>query len=159
MREVLLGSPAVAFAFGVQTRHSSRAVSGHPSTGRASGSGGTLPSISNASPTTATDRSHGVPMASPTTLLADITPIRRFVVAVAFGAFLTGVGRIDPFHADASALGLILDECAELPKRPGGDHAIVFATFACRALTDACQLLQTNHPHALLHSMLDDGVR
>jgi hypothetical protein len=47
---VLIRSSAIAFAFGVQALHSSRAVSGGPSTGRASRSGGTSPVTREASP-------------------------------------------------------------------------------------------------------------
>src|SRR6266849_5235909 len=75
---VLLGSPAVAFAFGIITSQFG-AVSGRPSVGRASCSNGTSPFTREASPAADVDGSYHISMSHPSALCTDIGSVLRFV--------------------------------------------------------------------------------
>src|SRR5260370_28680957 len=104
MREVLIRSPSVAFAFGINASQF-RAVPGGPSAVRASRYGGTGAMTTPASPATVVDRSHGISVSCPTAFRTDIAAICRLVAMEARRAYLAGMGWVYPFHDPAQSLG------------------------------------------------------
>src|SRR5712692_3223620 len=160
---VLIGSPAVAFAFGIIASQF-RAVSGRPSVGRASCSNGTSPFTREASPTADVDGSYHIPMPYPSAFCTDIGTISCFVSGATSRTFLGGIGRVYLLYLDAKPFRFIGDECGQLGEAPTIFHAVVFAggcptTCACRALAYTLQGFNLDGPHALLVGMIDDLSR
>src|SRR5215472_16699344 len=181
MREVLIGFPSIAFAFGIPTLHSSTGLTsrqgrlrrpvrrqsrGYGGTGTIPVSGDAMPA-SPSVPATDVDSAYGVPVSGPATLRAHIVAVIGRVESEARWASLASVGRVDPFHCDACPLGLIGNKGGELMKRPGSYQAVVFAgvgrcavatdrptAFACRALADALA-----DASELLHAERTDALR
>ncbi len=159
-RGVLIDSPSVHFCFGVNVSQF-RAVSGSPSTGRASRSRGTCPLIRQASPAADSDRSYPVSMSMPATVGTDIGAVLRLIAGSAGRAFLARIGRVYLLYLDAKPLRLVGDEHRQLIEAPTVFHAVVFAgrrptTCACRALAYSCKRFDFDRTHPLRLCMVHD---
>lgn len=170
MREVLIRSPSIAFAFGISASQLG-AVPGGPFTIRALSNGGTCTITMQASPggpATDVDCAHLIAMPRPATRTAHIAPILRLVAGEAGRTRLARVGGVYLLHPHAQSLGFVGNERAQLVDGPGGNHAVVFAGFsvlsptacACRALVrplaNASEVFQADDSHTLRLSMRDD---
>src|SRR5260370_26342969 len=157
---VLIGSPAVAFAFEIIASQFG-AVSGRPSVGRASCSNGTSPVTRETSPTADVDRSYHIPMSHPSTLSTNIRPVLRFIPGRTSRTFLGGIGRVYLPFLSTKSLGLVADEGGQLVVAPTILHTVVFAGFrpttcTCRALADTLQGFDFDRSYPLFMGMVDD---
>src|SRR5215467_5119933 len=127
MWEVLIGSPSIAFAFGISASQFGAEAPGPSQAARPpsepSGYGGTGTMTMPASPrgrgaATDVDGSYSVPVARPATLRTHIVAVICRVEAEAGWASLAGMGRVDPFHRDACALRLVGDVGIQLSRMP-----------------------------------------
>jgi hypothetical protein len=157
MREVLIRSPSLAFAFGVQTLHSyGSSQAAHPPSEQ-SRSGGTGTVTMPASVAGNVDCPDSITVAHPTALTTHVPAVIRFVLGEAGGAGLARIRRVYLLHPDTKPFSLVRDELGELEERPRVLHPVVFAgrvlttlcptACACRALgyppADASESFQT----------------
>src|SRR5262249_45030890 len=172
IREVLIRSPAIAFAFGINASQLEGRLR-RPVRRQSRGDGGTGAVTTPARPgcpATGIDRPYGVPMSCPAALYADLAAICRLVAMEARRADLAGVRRVYPFHRNARPLRLVGNEGGQLGEGPGGHRGVVFgglavlgpAAGACgvldRAPADASEAFQADDAYTLLLGMGDDLV-
>src|SRR5262245_13962885 len=104
MREVLIRSPSIAFAFGLTASQFEAEAQGclrQPVHRPSLGYGGTAALTTAASPSAGVDRAHRVPVSRPAAGPTAGAAIRRRVALETGWAGLAGVGWVSPFHHHA----------------------------------------------------------
>jgi hypothetical protein len=108
-------------------RFTVRALSGHPSTGRASCSRGTSPLIREASPSANIDSTNHVSMSHPAAIKANVGSVLRLVTCSTSRTVLGRVGRVYRLDTYPQTLCLVEDEARELIEGPCVLPPVVFA--------------------------------